>query len=424
MLFTGPRYEQTCHIFDDLWNKDHLTYEIPHGSFCSNTCINKNPTWVECKEETMPTIHYYSAQGKMCDIVTKRGIDNTNNADCMDRLGRFLKNIRPRASAKVVYIVHGFTNDGSTWELQLKDSFLKKYRSNTTIVGVVSWKDAARMGRVRAKESEINLEDFSKLSIQAVDLICCVGGNDYLGINYPGASINTWAVGNILAYVNYEISHKHSLRGIKTFCVGHSLGSHLCGFFGKMANKLEVNGKGLHKIIAMDPAGPIFQFLHQDPSLRLHKDDAKRVEIFHTNTNILGFVDPIGNIDYYINGGGTQPCRWFPCSHAFAYKLLININNNNINNKQFPCNAEYKCDVEDGSQLSNIRREEPGSNNFWMLIHRRVCERNVHNRPSLGTLIGDERIQGTYWLEVGNRSSTCQIDTSSKHYNECVIFIS
>ena len=38
-------------------------------------------------------------------------------------------------------------------------------------------------------------------------------------------------------------------------CVGHSLGSHTCGFAGKAMTKL---GLRLSRISALDPAGPLF----------------------------------------------------------------------------------------------------------------------------------------------------------------------
>ena len=38
-------------------------------------------------------------------------------------------------------------------------------------------------------------------------------------------------------------------------CVGHSLGSHTCGFAGKNFAKL---GLTLSRISALDPAGPLF----------------------------------------------------------------------------------------------------------------------------------------------------------------------
>ena len=38
-------------------------------------------------------------------------------------------------------------------------------------------------------------------------------------------------------------------------CVGHSLGSHTCGFAGKSLSKL---GLRMSRISALDPAGPLF----------------------------------------------------------------------------------------------------------------------------------------------------------------------
>ena len=38
-------------------------------------------------------------------------------------------------------------------------------------------------------------------------------------------------------------------------CVGHSLGSHTCGFAGKSLTKL---GLRMSRISALDPAGPLF----------------------------------------------------------------------------------------------------------------------------------------------------------------------
>ena len=42
----------------------------------------------------------------------------------------------------------------------------------------------------------------------------------------------------------------------KTFCVGHSLGAHVCGFMGKSGNEmLGDSTKALDRIIGLDPAG-------------------------------------------------------------------------------------------------------------------------------------------------------------------------
>ena len=43
--------------------------------------------------------------------------------------------------------------------------------------------------------------------------------------------------------------------GMKFHCVGHSLGSHTCGFAGKNFPKL---GLRMSRISGLDPAGPLF----------------------------------------------------------------------------------------------------------------------------------------------------------------------
>ena len=42
----------------------------------------------------------------------------------------------------------------------------------------------------------------------------------------------------------------------KTFCVGHDLGAHACGFMGRTGNEFLKDGKkALDRIIALDPSG-------------------------------------------------------------------------------------------------------------------------------------------------------------------------
>ena len=59
----------------------------------------------------------------------------------------------------------------------------------------------------------------------------------------------------------------------------------------------------------LDPAGPFF---NNKPSAgRLDKTDAKFVDITHTHAGqglpSLGHANPIGDVDFYPNGGETQP---------------------------------------------------------------------------------------------------------------------
>lgn len=76
--------------------------------------------------------------------------------------------------------------------------------------------------------------------------------------------------------------------------------------FAILAGKFVTVGK-LPKIIALDPAGPFFSV--DKPDGRLNETDALYVECVHTSE--LGFFHPLGDVDFYANGGRIQPgCSW------------------------------------------------------------------------------------------------------------------
>ena len=50
-------------------------------------------------------------------------------------------------------------------------------------------------------------------------------------------------------------------------------------------------------IIGLDPAGPIFELNH--PEMKLFKNDAKVVQVFHTNAGQLGHQKPLGTYRVY-----------------------------------------------------------------------------------------------------------------------------
>jgi hypothetical protein len=86
--------------------------------------------------------------------------------------------------------------------------------------------------------------------------------------------------------------------------LGHSLGAHTCGI---ASNAI---GNQMARISGLDPAGPFFEGKHL--AVRLDQDDAKFVDIIHSNTDIafgvgLGSKDPSGHLDFYVNGGQNQP---------------------------------------------------------------------------------------------------------------------
>ena len=83
-------------------------------------------------------------------------------------------------------------------------------------------------------------------------------------------------------------------------------------------------------IIGLDPAGPVFEDNYKEQ--KLDKDDAKYVQILHTNFKNYGHFRPMGHVEFYLNGGETQDQSWLfsaadvmSYSHSIAFEFLIDI---------------------------------------------------------------------------------------------------
>ncbi|CAF1670991.1 unnamed protein product, partial [Didymodactylos carnosus] len=89
----------------------------------------------------------------------------------------------------------------------------------------------------------------------------------------------------------------------------HSLGSHICGYASNPDDNSNDDTK-FGRISGLDPAGPFFE--GKNKAVRLDKGDAKFVDSIHTNTEVafglgLGMKEACGHIDFYANGGTSQP---------------------------------------------------------------------------------------------------------------------
>ena len=64
----------------------------------------------------------------------------------------------------------------------------------------------------------------------------------------------------------------------------------------------------------LDPAGPGFH--GTPPDGRLAATDAMFIDVIHTDISDarrwgMGLAEPMGHVDFYVNGGGPQPqCTW------------------------------------------------------------------------------------------------------------------
>ncbi|KAJ1527564.1 hypothetical protein ONE63_007530 [Megalurothrips usitatus] len=181
--------------------------------------------------------------------------------------------------ARTFFVVHGF-NDKTTaaWVQELKDILLLKLDCNVVLV---DWAPGAMAAR-----------------------------------NYLQAASNTRIVGAEIARLVEALDRSELLPMDTLHVIGHSLGAHAAGYAGKQL------GGRLGRITALDAAQPAFE--DQAPEVRVAVGDALFVDVLHTNgvpfipTLGLGVMHPVGDVDFYLNGGTVQPGCFVPKLPAVA----------------------------------------------------------------------------------------------------------
>ncbi|XP_062555875.1 pancreatic triacylglycerol lipase-like [Armigeres subalbatus] len=135
-------------------------------------------------------------------------------------------------------------------------------------------------------------------------------------INYITARNRVASVGDIISrMVNTLVSAGMSRNSVSL--IGHSLGAHAAGSAGK------IQGGQLQTIIGLDPAGPLFSLGQPDI---MEPSDAQYVEAVFSNAGTLGFDSPLGDSNFYPNGGRSQPGCGIDiagnCAHSRAHELF------------------------------------------------------------------------------------------------------
>ncbi|XP_050424970.1 phospholipase A1-like [Adelges cooleyi] len=138
----------------------------------------------------------------------------------------------------------------------------------------------------------------------------------------------------------------------KIHMVGHSLGGEIIGQSG---SHLKDKGKPVHRLSALDPAGPLFSSTHITAKSGLF------VDVYHTQiADQRGITIAVGNVDIYINNAIVQDgClnekthdEALGCSHQAAVLYFAeSINNQNM--KASRCD-EIKTIVKNLDALKNI----------------------------------------------------------------------
>lgn len=141
------------------------------------------------------------------------------------------------------------------------------------------------------------------------------------GILYHQAVANARLVGAVVASIIKTLQGDLHASMNTFHLIGHSLGAHIAGYVGQAVS-------GLGRISGLDPAGPGFE--GTDDQVKLDRSDAQFVDIIHTDVKPLMFLgfgirQPTGTVDFYVNGGISQP----GCPNAL-YSHAVNLLQGNI----------------------------------------------------------------------------------------------
>ena len=109
------------------------------------------------------------------------------------------------------------------------------------------------------------------------------------------------------------------------FCSGQ-----MSGMVGRKIQQLSYGKIILPRIVALDPAGLLFE----ESADAISKSDAVNVQIIHSNGGRMGMQRQAGTIDFYPNGGTSSPgcqstvapdmmsiVKDSPCDHNRAWEI-------------------------------------------------------------------------------------------------------
>jgi len=178
--------------------------------------------------------------------------------------------------------------------------------------------------------------------------ICVVDWNRLALQSYAISAKNTKKVGVQLGRFLKALENR-GMSMNRVVLVGHSFGSHICGYAGASM------GGRVNTIYGLDPAGPRFTKKKLNPpNERLDPTDAQFVQCIHTDKSYIGSDFDLCHQDFYPNDGASpQPGCVFPahqtgihpsqflCSHFKAceyFRASLNPENRFIGHQ---CDAEF-----------------------------------------------------------------------------------
>uniref|UniRef100_A0A182UI44 Lipase domain-containing protein n=1 Tax=Anopheles melas TaxID=34690 RepID=A0A182UI44_9DIPT len=235
-------------------------------------CFPITPPWIDEKRP----VAYHPQSPATVDVrypvFTKPNTDHPKFIDINDPASVRHLGINPKG--RIYFITHGYIESGDRpWIRQMVNALIENDPDRTASCVVIDWRKASNPP-------------------------------------YTQTCANIRLIGAITAHVIYLLYEELNMKNLdKVHLLGHSLGSHLCGYAGYHLQK--DFGLKLGRITGLDPAEPLFS--DTDPLVRLDRSDAKFVDVIHSDGSEwvskggLGMYQPIGHVDFYPNGGYNQP---------------------------------------------------------------------------------------------------------------------
>lgn len=149
--------------------------------------------------------------------------------------------------------------------------------------------------------------------------------------------------------------------------VGFDLGAHVAGIAGRHFSGTD----RIARITGLNPSGRQWG----PGSGHLTRGDATYVEVIHTDTlGVLanGIGDPIGDVDFYPNGGNNQPgCLTHSCCHDRAFELFAaSTINSGLRGQRCDSKTQMNLNLCRGSPAVQLGRIDPSKGSYNPGIYR------------------------------------------------------
>ncbi|XP_075537622.1 pancreatic lipase-related protein 2-like [Dermacentor variabilis] len=268
----GKRMLRSIHLANEAVKK------LPKNAFYSDhtVCFDK----VGCFDRLGGKFSHFASSPKSPEVIgTKFLLHSRLNKDIpvlLDYADNATLDVAHFNETKeLVFVIHGFgASAKKNWVINLKEAFLNL---NDVNVVLVDWRNGSKTP------------------------------------DYVSAAANSALVGRQMSLLIQQLirSHPDTMNATQVYLVGFSLGAQVAGFCGR--HFFNATGTKIGRITALDAAGPLFESY----DFQVCKEDASYVDAIHTTAGsnvlagLLGIESPFGHVNFYPNGGKSQPGCWF-----------------------------------------------------------------------------------------------------------------